>query len=45
MSEKLIAQCQAGFGRRRKPVDETAANLVGDCPGGKFAVVEGRRSV
>ncbi len=33
MSEKLIAQCQARFGRRRKPFDETPLISLGTSQG------------
>ena len=38
MSEKLIAQQQAGFVRRAKTSRRNTADLVGACPGGKFVV-------
>jgi hypothetical protein len=46
VSEKLIAQQQAGFVRRAKTSRRNTAGLVGTCPGGKFLVVdEGRGRV
>jgi len=45
VSEKMIAQQQAGFVRRRKPAGRTTADFVWARPGGKFVVVEGGRSI
>jgi hypothetical protein len=45
VSEKMIAQQQAGFVRRRKPAERNTADLVWARLGRKFVVVEGGRSI